>query len=73
MADVWGVNNPGIDGLDELTVDEESLVQSIASITYEEGDFIYYGPSGWQAKRYITVSATEPLNPEVGDLWVDIL
>ncbi len=42
MADIWGPNNPGIGGLDELTTAEEAFVQNIAGLSYTQGDILYY-------------------------------
>lgn len=37
--------NPGIGGLDELTIDEELLVQNLASLSYAQGDILYFDGS----------------------------
>ena len=42
---IFGTNNPGLDGLVELTTDEEAFVQNISSLSYARGDILYYDGS----------------------------
>lgn len=46
MGTPFETNNPGIGGLDELTSDEEALVEQLASLTLSQGDILYVDSAG---------------------------
>lgn len=57
--------NPGIDGLDELTSAEEILLTSLAGLSYQDGDVLYYNGGAFQrlpigtSGQVLKVTATE--------------
>lgn len=43
---IWGgANNPGLDGINELTSAEETFIQNLAGLSYAQGDILYRGVS----------------------------
>jgi hypothetical protein len=42
MSNPFESNNPGLEGLQELTLIEKVFVQSLAGLTYSTGDILYY-------------------------------
>lgn len=56
--------NPGIGGLDELTSSEELFVQGLASLSYQQGDILYY--TGSALTRLAIGTANQQLRVNAG-------
>ena len=59
-----GSNNPGLESGDELTSTQETLLKSIANLSFSNGDVLYYNNSAFQ--RLAVGSNTNVLNLSSG-------
>lgn len=64
MTNIFGTNNPGIGGIDELTSTEELFIQNLAGLSYAQGDVLYH--NGTAITRLAVGTAFQVLGVNAG-------